>query len=157
MFKRLWRILEAWRLGRMLMLAVITGSTAYGFSATLPQAIPAALAAAFLALGGFYLDYLADWRKDRDSGKLLNPLATGELSIPVALGFVAVGVGGSLVLALWENPWMVFPVLGVVAVVGGLALGWLDTPMLRAFSLGAIQALYVLLGGLAAGNFSLGV
>lgn len=157
MFKRIWRILEAWRLGRMLMLAVITGSTAYGFGASLSQALRAAAIAALLALGGFYLDYLADWRKDRDSGKLLNPLATGELSIPAAWAFVAVGVGGSLVLALLTSPLMALPVLGVVAIVAGLGLGWLDTPVLRAFSLGAIQALYVLIGGLAAGKASLGV
>lgn len=154
---RIWRILEAWRLGRMLMLAVITGSTAYGFGAALPQALRAAAIAALLALGGFYLDYLADWRKDRDSGKLLNPLATGELSIPAAWVFVAIGVGGSLALALLASPLMALPVLGVVVIVGGLGIGWLDTPVLRAFSLGAIQALYVLIGGLAAGRASLGV
>ncbi len=157
MLKYLWRILEAWRLGRMMMLAAITGATAYGFGGTPLQVLQAALVAPFLALGGFYLDYLADWRKDRDSGKLLNPLASGELSIPVAGSFIGIGIGGSLAVALWANPWMTLPVLGVVGIIGGLALGWLDTAILRALSLGAIQSCYVLIGGLAASNLNTGV
>ncbi len=40
---------------------------------------------------------------------------------------------------------------GVILAVVGLGIGVLDTPILRAVSLGAIQGLYALLGGLSAG------
>jgi 4-hydroxybenzoate polyprenyltransferase len=156
-FRKAWRIFESWRVGRVLMMAVVTGSTAYGFGARLREVILASLAACFLAVGGFYLDYLADWQKDRQSGKMLNPIASGEMSSAAGRILVAVSLGTSAVLGALTNPWVLLPLAGVVAVVSGLAVGILDTPFLRAVSLGALQGLYVLIGGVAAGGLGWGV
>ncbi len=157
MWVRVGRVFESWRLGRVAMMAVVTGSTAYGFGAALRETLLIGLAAAFLALGGFYLDYLADWRVDRQSGKLLNPIAAGEMSPRAGLAFVIVGVGASAALGWLVEPWTLLPMAGVIAIVGGLAAGVLDTPVARAVSLGAIQGLYVVTGGLSAGAFGPGV
>lgn len=59
MIRKLWRILEAGRVGRLIMMALVTGSTAYGFGGSNRSVLTAALIGIFLALGGFYLDYLA--------------------------------------------------------------------------------------------------
>jgi len=157
MFKKLVRIFEAWRIARVIMLVLITGSTAYGFGGSSKNVIFASLIAAFLALGGFYLDYLADWRKDRASGKMLNPIASGEMSPELGLVFVIVGTGTSGVLGFLTNPLILLPWAGVILVVSGLAVGILDTPILRAVSLGAIQGFYALIGGLSSGSFGWGV
>jgi 4-hydroxybenzoate polyprenyltransferase len=139
------------------MMALVTGSTAYGFGGSSKQVILAGLTASFLAVGGFYLDHLADWRKDRKSGNMLNPIASGEMSPGLGLVFVIVGIGTSAVLGFLTNPQALLPLAGVVLVVSGLAAGVLDTPILRAISLGAIQGLYVLIGGLSAGDLGWGV
>jgi 4-hydroxybenzoate polyprenyltransferase len=155
--KRVWWVFEAWRVGRILMMALVTGSTAYGFGALPREVILASVAAALLALGGFYLDYLADRQRDRQSGKMLNPVASGEMSPAMGWILVVVSLGTSAVLGALVNPWAVLPLAGVVAVVGGLAVGILDTPVLRAVSLGVLQGLYVLIGGIAAGDLGWGV
>ncbi|MCW4019689.1 MAG: hypothetical protein NWF14_00450 [Candidatus Bathyarchaeota archaeon] len=45
----------------------------------------------------------------------------------------------------------------VVLIVAGLAIGILDNPISRAFSLCVLQGLHVLIGALAANRFELGV
>jgi 4-hydroxybenzoate polyprenyltransferase len=147
---RIWRIIEAWRIGRVIMMALVTGATAYGFGASTRSVALASLSASFLALSGFYLDDLADWRKDRASGKLLNPIASGELSPRTALVLIIVSVSASAFLGFITHPCSLLPLSGVLLIVGGLGIGVLDTPVLRAVSLGTIQGLYVLLGALAA-------
>jgi len=156
MLNKLWRVLEAGRVGRLIMMALVTGSTAYGFGGSNRSVLAAALIGVFLALGGFYLDYLADWKKDRASGKTLNPIAQGELSPAAGLVLVIVGTGTSGVLGLITNPWILLPCAGVIAIVGGMAIGFLNTPIFRALSLGAIQGCYVLIGSLAANRFGSG-
>jgi 4-hydroxybenzoate polyprenyltransferase len=141
----------------MVMMALVTGSTAYGFGATPQTTLLAGLAAFFLALGGFYLDHVADWQKDRAAGNTLNPIARGALSRPAALVLVVAGIGISIVLGFVTNPWVLLPLTGVLLIAGGLAVGVLDTPFLRAVSLGALQGMYVLIGGLSAGAFGWGV
>lgn len=138
------------------MMALVTGSTAYGFGGSNRAVLTAALIGIFLALGGFYLDYLADWKKDRASGKTLNPIAQGELSPAAGLILVIVGTGTSGVLGLVTNLWILLPCAGVIALVGGMAIGFLNTPIFRALSLGAIQGCYVLIGSLAANRFGPG-
>jgi len=98
-----------------------------------------------------------DWRKDKKSGKMLNPIASGEMSPRLGLIFIIIGTGTSAVLGFLTNPWVLLPWAGVILIVSGMAIGILDTPILRAVSLGAIQGLYALIGGLSAGNFGLGV
>ncbi len=153
MIKKFWRILEAWRVGRLIMMALVTGSTAYGFGGSSKQVIGAAFAAIFLALGGFYLDYRADWKKDRASGKMLNPIAQGEISPAVGTILAVVGIGASGVLGFFTSRWILLPWAGVILIVAGMAKGILDSPILRSVSLGAIQGMYVLIGSLAAHRF----
>lgn len=139
------------------MMFLVTGSTAYGFGGVWYRVILAAVCAAFLALGGFYLDYVADWKKDKISGKLTNPIAAGII-LPL-LGIV-ITIGGVLisgVLAYLIKPVALIPLAWVIILIGGMAVGILDKPILRALSLGAIQGLYVLIGGIASDNFGIGV
>jgi 4-hydroxybenzoate polyprenyltransferase len=132
------------------MMALVTGSTAYGFGATSAGALMAGLTAFFLALGGFYLAHLADWRKDRAT-------ARGALSPTAARLLVVASIGASIVLGFVTNPWVLLPLAGVLLIAGSLAAGVLDTPFQRAVGLGALQGMYVLVGGLSAGVFGWGV
>lgn len=157
MFEKLRKIFKGLRVGRIIMLTLVTGSTAYGFGGTSKEVSLAGLIAVFLALGGFYLDHLVDWRKDRAAGKMLNPIARGKMSPGLGLAFVIVGTGTSAVLGFLTNPLILLPWAGVILLVGGMAVGILDTPILRAVSLGALQGLYVLIGGLSAGYFGWGI
>ncbi|HUV06194.1 MAG TPA: UbiA family prenyltransferase [Spirochaetia bacterium] len=154
---KLWRILEAWRIGRAIMMALITGSTAYGFGASGRNVFLAGLAAASLALAGFYIDYLADWKRDRASGKMLNPIASGDMAPGTGLVFIFLGSGISIAAGALINPLTLLPMAGVILVVIGMAVGVLETPVLRAVSLGAIQGFYVLLGGLASKGIGWGI
>jgi len=138
------------------MLTLVTGSTAYRFGGSSKEVSLAGLIAAFLVLGGFYLDHLVDWKKDRTAGKMLNPIARGKISPGLGLTFVIVGTGTSAVLGFLTNPLILLPWYGVILLVGGLAIGILDTPILRAVSLGALQGLYVLIGGLFCRQFRMG-
>lgn len=157
MFKTLWEIFESWRIGRVIMPALVTGSTAYGFGGSLNNVILAGLIGAFLALSGFYLDYLADWKKDRISGKMLNPIASGKMPPRMGLVCVIVGIGISTIIGFILNPQILLPIAGVILIVAGMSIGILETPILRAIGLGAIQGFYALIGGLSVGNFGLGV
>jgi 4-hydroxybenzoate polyprenyltransferase len=139
------------------MMGLVTGSTAYGFGASIRNVLLAGLAAMFLALGGFYIDYLADWRKDKASGKTLNPIAAGEMSGAMGAVFAVVGIVASALLGYVVNPFILLPAVGVLFFVVGMATGILETPVLRAIGLGAIQGLYVVVGGLAARNFGWGI
>lgn len=156
MIKKIWRILEAGRVGRLIMMALVTGSTAFGFGGSALQVGGAAITAVFLALGGFYLDYRADWKKDRASGKMLNPIAQGKMSPAVGTILAVVGIGVSGISGFFINPWILLPWAGVILIVGGMAMGILETPILRSVGLGAIQGMYVLIGSLAAHRFEVG-
>jgi len=157
MFERLQKIFEGLRIDRIIMLALVTSSTAYGFGGSSKKVCLVGLTAAFLALGGFYLDHLMDWKKDKASGNMINPIARGKVSTRLGLVFVIVGFGTSAVLGFLINPLILLPWAGVILFVGGLAIGILDTPILRAVSLGVLQGLYVLIGGLSVGNFGWGI
>lgn len=143
-FKRL-------RLARVFMMVVVTGTTAFGFGATPARICLAAGAAGLLSLGCFLLDHLFDLPKDRAAGRTSNPFAAGALTLRAGGILVAVPLAGAALLAVPLG----WPALaaggGVVLVVFGLGIGILDTPILRAVSLGVIQGLYALLGGLSAG------
>ena len=157
MFEKLGKIFKGLRIGRIIMLTLVASSTAYGFGGSSKEVRLAGLIAAFLALGGFYLDHLVDWKKDKAAGKMLNPIARGKISPELGLVFVIVGLGTSGVFVFLTNPLILLPWAGVILLVGGLALGILDTPILRAASLGALQGFYVIIGGLSAGIFSWGI
>ena len=139
------------------MMAVVTGTTAFGFGAPAGRIALAAGAAALLSMGCFQLDHLFDLRKDQQGKRAANPFAAGTLS-PRAGSFLIAGLlagGAGLALPLG------WPALAcataIVLVVAGLGVGILDGPIARAVSLGALQGLYALLGGLSAGPARLGL
>jgi 4-hydroxybenzoate polyprenyltransferase len=157
LISKLWSIFGDLRINRILMFILITGSVAYGLGGTWLNVVLTGLVGATLSGAGFYMDYFADYKKDRASGKMTNPIARGSMSPRTGLSIAALFLGVSAVLSLLVNPWLLLFLACVVLIVAGLAIGILDTPILRAFSLGALQGFYVLIGALAANRFELGV
>jgi 4-hydroxybenzoate polyprenyltransferase len=145
------------RINRILMFILIAGSVAYGLGGTWLNVVLTGLIGATLSGAGFYMDYFADYKKDRASGKMTNPIARGSMSPRTGLSIAAVFLGTSAILSLLVNPWLLLLLGCVMLIVAGLAIGILDTPILRAFSLGALQGFYVLIGALAASRFERGV
>jgi len=133
------------------MMVVVTGTTAFGFGATPARAGLAAGSAGLLSLGCFLMDHLFDLRKDRTAGRTTNPFAAGSLAPRAGRVVIALLLLGAAALAAPLGWPALATVGGVILTVVGLGIGVLDTPVLRAVSLGAIQGLYALLGGLSAG------
>jgi len=146
-----------WRLGRIIMFVLITGSVSYGVGNGVVNIILAGVIGATLAAGGFYLDYLGDYKKDHQSGKLSNPIAKGTVSPQMATLLVILLLNTSINIGVFVNIWVLLPIGGITLVIIGLIIGILDTPFLRAFSLGLLQAFYVLIGGLMVYRFELGI
>jgi 4-hydroxybenzoate polyprenyltransferase len=144
-------LFEQLKIARVLMMVVVTGTTAFGFGAVPARAALAAGTAGLLSLGCYMLDHLFDLRKDRAVGRLSNPFSAGTLSPRTGWILVAALLACAAGLAALVGWPSLAAAGGVVLVVAGLGIGILDTPILRAVSLGALQGLYALLGGLAAG------
>lgn len=145
------------RIARIAMMVVVTGTTAFGFGAAPGRIALAAGAAGLLSMGCFLLDHLFDLRKDTEAGRASNPFAAGTLSPSVGGILIAVLLAGAGALALLLGQPALACAAAVVLVVAGLGVGILDRPVARAVSLGALQGLYALLGGLAAGPPGAGV
>lgn len=133
------------------MMVVVTGTTAFGFGAAPARIAAAAASAGLLSLGCFLLDHLFDAVKDRKAGHAGNPFAAGALTVAAGGVLAAVLLAASAVPAFFIGLPALAAAAAVVLVVVGLGLGPLDGPILRAFSLGALQGLYALLGAFAAG------
>ncbi|MFX1379834.1 MAG: UbiA family prenyltransferase [Promethearchaeota archaeon] len=146
-----------WRLGRIIMFIMITSSVSYGLGGSLINCVLSGFVGAILSAGGFFFDYLGDYKKDRASGNLKNPIARGTLSPRGGLIFVISCFIISSLICIIINPWALIPLICLIGVIGGLVHGLLDTALLRAFSLGALQGFYVLIGALFAYNFELSV
>jgi 4-hydroxybenzoate polyprenyltransferase len=146
-----------WRLGRIIMFIMITSSITYGLGGDLTTILLAGLAGSLLSAGGFFFDYLGDYKKDRESGHLKNPIARGALSPHGGLIFIMSCFTISSIICIIINPWALIPLICLIGVIGGLVHGILDSPILRAFSLGALQGFYVLIGALFAYKFELSV
>lgn len=144
-----------WRLGRIIMFTLITSSVSYGLGGTLLNIIFAGIIGATLSAGGFFFDYLGDYKKDRESGNLKNPIAKGTLSPRGGLIIVILCFAISSIICIIVNIWALIPLVCLIGVIGGLVHGLLDTALLRAFSLGALQGFYVLIGALFAYKFEL--
>jgi 4-hydroxybenzoate polyprenyltransferase len=78
-----------------------------------------------------------------------NPLTDGSLSPRTGLVFSWSSIALSFLLTLLLSPWSLLPWGVVLAIVVGLALHLFETPLARALTLGLLQALYVLMGGMA--------
>lgn len=145
--------IDRWRLGRLFMLGTVTASTAWGFGAS-----PADTALAFvfgmaLSCSGFFIDYAADHAADTAAGKTQNPVSAGVLSRSGAVIISIVSGLTALAAGLILHPLTLLCAAGVYALAAGLALGWLDGPLGRAFSLGGLQMFYALAGSLHNGVF----
>jgi len=147
------------RLNRTVMVAIITGAGAFAAGAGVGASFWMTLAGWCLAVGGFSLDFYADRDLDTRGPRAEvrhNPLADGSLRPSAGLAFSLTFLAVSFVITLLITPWALIPWGVVLAVVIGLALHRFETPLARAFTLGLLQALYLLMGG-AAGQLSPGL
>jgi len=140
------------RLNRTAMVALITGAGAFAAGAGDVRALAMTLAGWCLAVGGFSLDFYADRDLDVTGPRAEvrhNPLADGSLSPTIGLAFSLTFIALSLVVTVLVAHWALLPWDVILAIIVGLALHRFETPLARAATLGLLQALYVLLGGLA--------
>jgi len=147
------------RLNRTVMVAMITGAAAFTAGTGVTLSLWMTLAGWLLAVGGFSLDFYAD--RDLDvtgprSSIRHKPLTDGSLAPPAGLAFSMSFITASLVATVVVAPWALLPWGIILVVVVGLARHVFETPLARAFTLGLLQALYVLMGG-AAGYISPGL
>ena len=154
---RLHIIFVDWRLGRVIMFIMITGSVAFGFGSSLLISIISAVIGALLSASGFYLDYLGDYKNDRESGKLTNPIAKGVISPKSMFTLIITFLSIVIILSSLINFMILIPMICLILIIIGLNQGILNTPLSRAFSLGALQGLYIIIGALAAKKFGLDV
>lgn len=140
------------RLNRTVMVAMLTGAAAFAAEAGIARSLWMTLAAWLLAVGGFSLDFYADRDLDIEGPRAEvrhNPLADGSLAPDTGLAFSVACLAASLGLIIIIAPLAVLLWLVILAVIVGLALHRFETPLARAFTLGLLQALYVLMGGMA--------
>lgn len=158
-FSRPAAFFELLRLNRSAMVALIAGTGAFAAGAGVARSLWMTLAGWCLAVGGFSLDFYAD--RDIDVGgpraeRRRNPLADGSLSPRTGLIFSTLFTIISFIITIFISKWSLIPWAITLGVIVGLALHLWETPLGLAFTLGLLQALYVLMGG-AAGHLSLGV
>lgn len=147
------------RPNRTIMVALITGAAAFTAGAGYSRSLWMTLAGWLLAVGGFSLDLYADRDLDVEGTRSKirrNPLADGSLSPLTGLIYSLTFIAASLVVTLLVAPWALLAWIGVMVVVTGLALHIFETPLARAFTLGLLQALYLLMGA-SAGRLSPGL
>jgi 4-hydroxybenzoate polyprenyltransferase len=140
------------RLNRTVMVAMITGAAAFVADAGVTNALWMTLAGWCLAVGGFSLDFYADRDLDAEGPRAEmrhNPLTDGSLSPPVGLSFSIFFLVISFVVTLLTAPRALLPWSIILAVIVGLALHLLERPLTRAFSLGLLQGLYAIMGGVS--------
>jgi 4-hydroxybenzoate polyprenyltransferase len=134
------------RVGRIAMLTLVSGTTAFGLSGDVPSSLLALCAGCGAAAAGFYLDHALDRTRDELSGNGANPLASGAMRPPVAIALIAVGLAMAVVPALFVRPLTLIPVALVQGGVLLLHVRPIETPLVRAAGLGLLQAFYVFLG-----------
>lgn len=144
-----------WRVGRLIMFFLITASVAYGLEGTWQEVLYAGAIGTFLSFSGFFLDYLLDFTDDKKSGKLSNPIAKGTLHHITAVVLIVGTLFASIILTIFTNDWILIPIGVVMVVIIFQGVGFLNTPILRAISLGVLQGVYVLIGALCADNLNL--
>jgi 4-hydroxybenzoate polyprenyltransferase len=147
------------RLNRTVMVAMITGAAAFTANAGVTNAIWIALAGWCLAVGGFSLDFYADRDLDAEGPRAEmrhNPLTDGSLSPSIGLAFSMIFIAISFATTLLVAPWALLPWGIILAIIVGLALHLFERPLTRALTLGLLQGLYALMGGVS-GRLSLGL
>ncbi len=154
--KKIQVIFVDWRVGRLIMFFMITAAVTYGLNGTWQEVLYAGAIGVTLSFSGFFLDYIMDMENDKKSGKLSNPIAKGTLNPILAVALVVTTLFASIILTIFTNDWILIPIgiLFVVLIMQGIGL--LNTPILRAISLGVLQGLYVIIGALVTHNLVLG-
>ena len=140
------------RLNRTVMVAMITGAAAFVADAGVTNALWMTLAGWCLAVGGFSLVFYADRDLDAEGPRAEmrhNPMTDGSLSPAMGLAFSMTFVAISFAVTLLVAPWALLPWSMILAVIVGLALHLLERPLTRAFSLGLLQGLYAIMGGVS--------
>ena len=150
--KEMKKILPLFRLNRSIMVAMITGSAAFAAGAGVNLALLMMLAGWCLAVGGFSMDLYAD----RDLGKdgvraslRKNPITSGAISLKAGLAFSILFIIISFVLLVFINPTGLIPWFLILTIIIGLARHIFEAPLTRAFTLGALQSLYLIMGATA--------
>jgi 4-hydroxybenzoate polyprenyltransferase len=144
--------LKLFRINRTIMVAAITGTGAFASGAGAPRSLLMTLAGFLLATGGFSMDFVADRHLDMTGPRAqhrLNPVADNTISPVFGLVFSLVFIAASFILLLLVSPMSLVPWLITVAVITGLALHWFEGAISRAFTLGLLQGLYTLMGGMS--------
>ena len=147
------------RLNRTVMVAMITGAAAFTAKAGVTNALWMTLAGWCLAVGGFSLDFYADRDLDSEGPRAEmrhNPLTDGSLSPPTGLAFSITFIAISFAIALLVAPWALLPWSIILAIIVGLAVRVFERPLTRALSLGLLQGLYAIMGGVS-GHLSPGL
>jgi 4-hydroxybenzoate polyprenyltransferase len=140
-----------YRIGRIAMLALVTGATAFGFSGGTAAALLALVSGLGTAVAGFYLDHALDRVRDLKSGAGANPLAIGSMHSLAAGLLIGAGALAATLPALLGKPLALLPPALVWGTILILHVRRLETPVVRAAGLGVLQALYVFLGAIWAG------
>jgi 4-hydroxybenzoate polyprenyltransferase len=140
------------RLNRTVMVAMITGAAAFTANAGVTNALWMTLAGWCLAVGGFSLDFYADRDLDAEGPRAEmrhNPLTDGSLSPSIGLAFSITFIALSFAVTLLVAPWALLPWSIILAIIVGLALHVFERPLTRALTLGLLQGLYALMGGVS--------
>ncbi len=147
------------RLNRTSMVALITGASAFSSGASVSNSLWMTLAAWFLAVGGFSLDFFADRDLDVQGPRAEirhNPLTDGSLSPVIGLTFSLTFIIASFIITILITPMALIPWAVTLAIIIGLALHFFEDALTRALTLGLLQACYVVIGG-AAGYMNAGL
>ena len=140
------------RLNRTVMVAMITGAAAFIADAGVTNALWMTLAGWCLAVGGFSLDFYADRDLDAEGPRAEmrhNPLTDGSLSPSTGLAFSITFIVISFVVTLMVAPWALLPWSIILAIIVGLALHIFERPLTRALTLGLLQGIYAIMGGVS--------
>ena len=147
------------RLNRTVMVAMITGAAAFTSGTGVTNSILLTLSAWCLAVGGFSLDFYADRDLDIEGPRAKirhNPLSDGSLAPSIGLSFSITFIVISLIMTMMLAPWALLPWTIILLVIVGLALHIFEHPLIRALTLGLLQGLYMIMGGIA-GSLSTGI
>jgi len=147
------------RLNRTAMVAMIVCTAAFVSGSSVIDSLLVTLSAWCLAVGGFSLDFFADRDLDMKGPRASmrhNPIADGSLAPSTGLAFSISFIIASFVLTLLIAPRALLPWGITLFIIISLALHLLERPLTRALSLGLLQALYMLMGGIV-GTLSPGI
>jgi 4-hydroxybenzoate polyprenyltransferase len=144
--------LKLFRINRTVMVAAITGIGAHAAGAPPRISLLMTLAGFLLATGGFSMDFVADRHLDCTGPRArirLNPVAAGEVSVAFGWTFSSLFLLASLLLTAWISHASLIPWAVITAIIIGLAFHLFETAIMRGVTLGLLQALYMIMGGMA--------